>query len=207
MALVPTLGMPGAPAVLRLAIAVSLALSTVPLGGRTSPSLALLLSEVARCTPVAVVAAVALWVAAQTGSLVDELRGVKGRVSLPGLSEPASPLGALLALLASATFFAGGGAARVAMALQSAPALSVSGVVRSAEQLASGVTIAVAVAAPLLVAAIVVEVFGALLSRLASPAQLGSVVSPLKAVVTLGIVAVLFERLAVALGAVASGVP
>jgi type III secretory pathway component EscT len=206
--LVPTFSLAGLPGPVRLGIAVSLGLVAFPVGEAAGlPTLAALLNEAACGIPVALVAAGALWSAAQVGALADDLSGFKGRVSMPGLSEPSTPLSALMGLLASASFLAGGGAARVALALHNAPPLTVRMGVQVAGQLAAGTQVAVAIAAPLVVAGVAVEVLGALVSRLAMPAQLGSVVAPLKSVALLGILAVIFDRVAAVVGMMADVTP
>ena len=66
---------------------------------------------------------------------------------------------------------------------------------------------AVALGGPLLAASVVVEVAGALVARAASPAQVHAVLAPVRALVALAVLALVFGRLEAALGAVVARIP
>jgi type III secretory pathway component EscT len=78
---------------------------------------------------------------------------------------------------------------------------------RSVASLTHGIEIAVAVAAPIAVVAIVVEVGLALIARAANPAYLLPVFAPLKAVLVLGATLLLLDRMLELLVLVAARVP
>src|SRR6185437_42414 len=105
----------------------------------------------------------------------------------PVVEGAATPLGVPLSMLASAIFLATGGPARVVEALASRPPPD--------HPLVAAVTLAVALGGPLLVAAVVVEVAGALVARAAAPAQVHLLVAPLRALGTLAVTGVVLERL------------
>ena len=96
---------------------------------------------------------------------------------------------ALLVLLAAGT-------ARSETRLVSADNASGNPLVDAAVQIASGIEIAVAVAAPIVAAAVVIEVAGALIARAASPAFLQPVLAPLRSVLLLACAALMLDRMA-----------
>ena len=119
---------------------------------------------------------------------------------------PATPLGVLLSLLASAIFLATGGPSRVAMALALRP-LGAHPVLAAADDLVGGITVAVAVGGPLLAAAVVVEVAAAIVARAATPAQVHALLLPLRALGALAVMGVVLDRLASALAKVVEAAP
>jgi type III secretory pathway component EscT len=151
--------------------------------------------------PIAVAAAVPLWAATMAGGVADALRGANDVVPAPTVEGSATPMGVTLSLLASCMFFATGGPAHIAAALTRAE-LPPGAWTHVAEQLADGVTIAVALGAPLLAASVVVEVAGALIARAATPAQLHLVLAPLRALALLSVFALVFTAMSEALAVV-----
>jgi type III secretory pathway component EscT len=163
--------------------------------------------EVARGLPVALTAAITLWAATMAGGLVDDLRGGREQASLPTVERGATPLGALMAMLVAIVFLETGGPARVARALSN-PNLELHGpLLRAAANLVSGIELAIAVAAPVVVAAIVVEVASSLVARSANPAHLVPVFAPLRAIAILGVTALVLDRMVELLAEVASVTP
>jgi type III secretory pathway component EscT len=156
----------------------------------------LLLLEVARGTLVAIAAAIPLWSATMAGGIVDALRGSQDQTDIPTVEGRSSPLGALFSLLAAAIFLATGGPARVVGILLAPVTGAESAVARAAANLASGIGLATAVAAPLIAASLVVEVAGALIARAASPAQLSALLAPLRSLALLALTAILLDRMA-----------
>jgi type III secretory pathway component EscT len=208
--LVPAFGLRAfsAPAriVLGLALAACIAPALQPIAATTSWPVAAL-SEVARGVPVALTAAVALWAANMAGGLVDDLRGAREQAELPNVETGASPLGALFVMLTSIAFLESGGPARIASAL-ARPALEVMGPLQAAAlNLSNGIQIAVAVATPLVVASIVVEVASALVSRAANPAYVQPLLAPLRSLVILGVLALVLERMVALFGILAARAP
>jgi type III secretory pathway component EscT len=198
--LIPAFGLAAVPAPTRLVLGLSLGLCIAPALSESvhgsGPLLLALGREAFAGLPVALLASLSMYVAAAAGALVDDLRGARESVTLPTLPEPLPPIGVLFALLASIAFLETGGAARVAAALAS-PLLSSrfswSLVVRA---FAGAVELAFAIAAPLAVASVLLEAGSALIARAATPAFVGPVLAPLKSVALLGVLALVFERIA-----------
>jgi flagellar biosynthetic protein FliR len=209
--LVPAFGLRALPAPARAVLGLALAACIFPTAApidtdSTVPWIALALAEVARGLPVAVAAAVPLWAATMAGGVADALRGSLEMPSSPAVEGPATPLGILLSLLASAIFLATGGPSRVAMALALRP-LGPHPVLAAADDLVGGITVAVAIGAPLLAAAVVVEVAAAIVARAASPAQVHALLAPVRALGALAVMGVVLDRLATALAKVIEAAP
>jgi hypothetical protein len=115
-------------------------------------------------------------------------------------------MGVAMSLLASAIFLATGGPARVVTALCVRP-LDAHPVLAAADDLAGGITLAVALGGPLLAAAVVIEIAGALIARAAAPAQVHALIAPLRALGSLAIMGIVLERLAVALARAVEAAP
>ncbi|HEU4405162.1 MAG TPA: flagellar biosynthetic protein FliR [Polyangiaceae bacterium] len=207
LTLVPAFGLRALSAPARVAAALGLAACVAPAvaasaGPLPGGSWALGLGrEIARGLPVAIAAAVPLWAATMAGGVVDALRGAGEGPGLATLEGRTTPLGALFGLVAALGFLGSGGPARVAWALAAAPPPGAASALRIAAELREGVAVAVAIAAPLVAASVVVEVALALLARAASPTQVQALTAQVRSVALLGLVALLFERLAAALTA------
>jgi type III secretory pathway component EscT len=207
--IVPAFGLRALPApgrgVLALAIAAGIypALAPVALARPGVPWVVLALEQVLVGLPVAVAAAVPLWAATMAGGLVDALRGATDGATSPVVEGRAGSFGILLSLFASAAFLASGGAARAASAL----AASTSGgdpLLAAANDLAGGITLAVAIGGPLLAAAVVLEIAFALVARAASPAQIHALLAPVRALGLLAVVAIVLERVGALLASAAA---
>lgn len=198
--LVPAFGLSAVPAQTRLTLGLALGLCIAPAlsaevaGG--GPFVLALAREAFVGLPVALLASLSIYAAAMAGGLVDDLRGGRESVTLPALPEAMPPVAVLFALLASIAFLETGGAARVAGALSSPLLASRFSWSAVSQALAGSVELAFAIAAPLAVASVLLEVASALLARAASPAFIGPVLAPLKSVALLGILALVFERVA-----------
>ena len=209
--LVPAFGLRALPAPARAVMGLAFAAAVFPAVGPGVPStsqpwLLLLLLEAARGLPVALAAAVPLWAATMAGGILDALRGSQETATAPAVEGRATPLGVLLSLLGSAIFLASGGPARVAVALASRP-IGGNPLLAAAHDLVSGIELAVALGGPLLASAIVVELAAALVARAASPAQVHALLAPLRALATLAIVALVFERIATGLARAVQAAP
>jgi type III secretory pathway component EscT len=203
VALVPAFGLRALPAPARAILGLALAACIVPavtpipvMSAAPWPLLAVV--EAARGLPVAIAAAVPLWAATMAGGVADALRGSQEAPSAATVEGPATPTGVALSLLASAMFLATGGPARVVTALAARqdaahPLLAATG------DLVNGITLAVALGGPLLAAAVVVEIAGAVVARAASPAQVQALIAPLRALGTLAVTGIVLDRLAGAL--------
>ncbi|MET0594087.1 MAG: hypothetical protein ABW133_15410, partial [Polyangiaceae bacterium] len=88
-----------------------------------------------------------------------------------------------------------GGPAHVVGLLVAPPDVT-NGVARAAANLAAGIGIATAIAAPISAAALVIEVAGALVARAASPAHLSALLAPVRSLALLALSALLLDRLA-----------
>jgi type III secretory pathway component EscT len=209
--LVPALGLRALPAparaVMGLAFAASMFPALVPVASSAAqPWPVLALVEAGRGLPVALAAAVPLWAATMAGGLADALRGSQETLNAPTVEGRATPLGVPFSLLACAIFLATGGPARVvgALALRAPPTHPL---LAAADDVVGGIQIAVAIGGPLLAAAVVVEIAAALIARAASPAQVHALLAPLRALGTIAVLAVVFERLATALAKVVQAAP
>jgi type III secretion protein T len=156
----------------------------------------LFLLELMRGTLVAIAAAVPLWSATMAGGIVDVLRGAEGQAELPTVEGRASPIATLFSLLAAVIFLANGGPAHVVGLLVGPPPDLGSGVARAAANLASGIGIATAIAAPLIAASLVLELASALVARAASPAHLSALLGPIRSLALLALTALLLDRMA-----------
>ncbi|HEX9296036.1 MAG TPA: flagellar biosynthetic protein FliR [Polyangiaceae bacterium] len=200
VAIVPAFGLRALSAPLRAAAALLFALLLIPavrpLAVGPTPFPVLLLIELLRGTVVALGAAIPLWAATMAGGVVDALRGAQDPAMMPTVEDRATPLAVLFSLLSATLFLATGGPARVVAVLATAPPAIENGLARAAHDLATGIGIAVAIAAPLLAASIMIEVAGALMARAASPAHLHAFLAPVRSLALLVLTAVLFERIA-----------
>jgi type III secretory pathway component EscT len=196
--IVPAFGLSAVALPIRLGLAAALALAAAPalrpIAADGSPFVVALLREAASGLPVAIGAAAILWAAVMAGGLADDLRGGREAPEVPLLDEPAPPLSALFGLFAAIGFIEVGGVARLAEAL-AAPEAQVTWAA-AAQRLAACIGIAVAIAAPLLVAALLVEIAGALVARSASPAYVLPLLAPLRSVAVLAVLWVSFDRVA-----------
>lgn len=198
--LVPAFGLSAVPAQTRLTLGLALGLCIAPAlsaeVGNGGPFVLALAREAFVGLPVALLASLSIYVAAMAGGLVDDLRGGRESVTLPALPEAAPPVAVLFALLASIAFLETGGAARVASALSSPLLSSRFSWSAVSQAFAGSVELAFAIAAPLAVASVLLEAASALIARAATPAFIGPVLAPLKSIALLGILALVFERVA-----------
>jgi flagellar biosynthesis protein FliR len=207
--LVPAFGLKALPTAARTVLAVLLAVAIFPalppVRASDGSFWVQLLREVWRGVPVAVAAAVPLWAATMAGGVADALRGSSDTTAAPTVEGNATPMGITFSLLACSMFFATGGPAHIAAALAGPPP-PFGAVERASLDLTNGITIAVALGAPLLAASVVVEVAGALIARAATPAQLHLLLAPLRALTLLGVLALVVPKMSEALAAVVAHV-
>jgi len=204
LVIVPAFGLRALSAPVRAAAALVLSAVIVPAIRPASGALPwppLLLFELARGTLVAVAAALPLWSATMAGGIVDALRGAQDQVDAPTVEGRPSPLGALFALLAATIFLGTGGPARLVGILVSPPPSLESGLARAAANLASGIGLAIALAAPLVAASLILELAGALVARAASPAHLSALLAPVRSLALLALTAIVLDRMAALLAA------
>jgi type III secretory pathway component EscT len=210
VAIVPAFGLKALPApargVIALALGVSIfpALTGVVVAHGSEPWPLLALEEILRGLPIALGAAIPLWAATMAGGLVDTLRGAQDQTSFATVEGRVSPLGVPFALLASAIFLGTGGPARVVTELASRE-LAPHPVLAAANDLVHGIGLAVAIGGPLLAAALVLEIAGALVARAASPAQVHLLIAPLRALGLLAVIGIVLDRIAAVLALAIAG--
>jgi type III secretory pathway component EscT len=209
--LVPAFGLRALPVPARALIAFVLAASVFPALGSAAPTSLLpwpllIIVEVVRGLPLALSATIPLWAATMAGGVVDALRGSQETLTLPTVEGRPTTLGALISLLGCAIFLATGGPARATAAL-GAGAIAADPLLAAANDIVGGIALAVALAGPILAAAVVVEIAAALVARAASPAQVHALLAPIRAVGILAILAVVLERLAAALSRAIAAAP
>lgn len=203
IAIVPAFGLRALPAparaVLALGMAAVIAPALRPIAENEAPWALRLLLEAAHGLPIAIAAAIPLWAATMVGGVIDALRGANEPLSAPSVEGRPTPLGVVFSLTAGLIFLGTGGPARLASAL-AAPRFDIADpLTRAAHDLAGGISIAIALATPLIAASLIVEVAGALVARAASPAQLHSWLAPLRGLALLAMAALFFDRIAHAL--------
>jgi type III secretory pathway component EscT len=199
VAVVPAFGLRALPAPARVTLAVAIGASVAPalvgIPAAHAPWPVALLGEMAKGVPVALTAAVALWAAGMAGGAVDDLRGGRETVALPHVEPGSTPTGALLSMLIAIVFLEGGGPARIASALARPDLAFGAPLLGAAHALVGGIELAIAVATPVLVASIVVEVTSALVARAASPAFIQPLLAPVRSLVLLAVAALVLERM------------
>ncbi|HEV8549929.1 MAG TPA: flagellar biosynthetic protein FliR [Polyangiaceae bacterium] len=196
--LVPAFGLGGVAVPIRvvlglgMGVAVAPGLAAVPVHGL--PFWFVFLREAAHGLPVALATSAALWAAVMAGGLVDTLRGARDTVELPVLEEPSSPFAVLFGLFVGLGFLEAGGAERLVRALAE-PRSTVTFAV-AATRLADSIGVAVALAAPLVAGAVLLELGSALLARAASPAYVAPLLAPLRALGVLVVAWLVLARIA-----------
>jgi type III secretory pathway component EscT len=199
VALIPAFGLRAFPAPARATLALALAAVVAPgIPGLAPDGTAwpvALAVEVARGLPVALAASASLWAATMAGGVIDDLRGARESSALPTVEAGATPLGALMAVLVALVFLESGGPARVVAALASPDLAFSEPLAAAARNLVSGIGLALAVATPVLVASIVIEVASSLVARAASPAFIQPLLAPLRSLGLLAVTAVVLERM------------
>ena len=197
LTLVPMFGLSAVAMPIRIVLGATMAAAIAPALARSgddgTPLWFAILREAARGVPVALATAVFLWIAVMVGGLADNLRGGRESEELPLLEEPGSPFSVLLAMLVSLAFLQTGGAERLA-ALLSEPRLHVTWAI-AAERLVQSLSLAVAIATPLLAGSVLLEIAGAFIARAASPAYVLPLLAPLRSLGVLLLVWVSLDRI------------
>lgn len=197
VALVPAFGLRATPVSFRVAMGLLLGASVVPALASDVPDgpwVRALLYALWAGLPVALGAALPIWIASMAGGIMDAVYGGSDSTTLPVLEGRRGIWGTLWGLLACFGFLATGGPARVAMAVVEPP--KVGEVVAIVLGITSGVTIAASIAAPMLVGAVMVEIAIALVARAATPASLAAVLGMGRSALLVLLGALFFERIA-----------
>jgi len=203
LAIVPAFGLRALPTpargVLGIALAAGIypALEPIVVERAQTPWFLLAIEQIILGLPVALAAAIPLWAATMAGGMVDSLRGAQEGSGLAVVEgNKASPIAILLSLLASIVFLSTGGPARIATALARTTTLGDHPLLAASNALVAGIGLAVGIGAPLLAAAVVLEIAFALIARAASPSQVHALLAPLRALGLLAIIAIVIERVA-----------
>ncbi len=208
VALVPAFLPQGVGAGPRAAVGLSLCVvllpEVVPHGG-VAPGWSELVLRFFRGCTLAVSASIAMWTAQMVGALWDELRGARDSGKALLAQAPSGPLGTLVSLFVAMTFLHLGGASLLLGRLAASPLPSRPVVLGVVENLTAGVSVALALATPLLVTQVLLEVTLALLARAASPVSLSASLAAARAVVLLAVAGLLGERLLSVLALVGLG--
>jgi len=182
--LVPAFGLGGVAAPVRVVLGLALGACAAPalhvLDGDGLPFWIAFAREAFGGVPIALATAATLWAAVMAGGVLDTLRGACESTAVPVLEESSSPFGVMFGLLVAVGFLEAGGAERLARALAE-PHLTTT-FAAAAERLAAATGLALAIAAPLVVGAVLLEIGGALVARAASPAYVVPLVSALRAI-------------------------
>ena len=199
LALVPAFGLRALPSPVRIGLGLALALTIAPalepIAAQPRPFALSLLVEFAKGLPVALSAATLLWVATMTGGLIDDLRGAHEPALMPSVEQGSTALGAMFAMLTAILFLESGGPARVAAALADPELGYASPLARATSNLAASVELAIAIAGPIVAAAIVIELVSALIARAITPAFIQPLLQPLRSLVLLGVAAIALDRM------------
>lgn len=210
IAIVPAFGLRALPTaargILGLALAAAIYPALIPIAHEGGPWIVLALGEIVRGLPVAIAAAIPLWAATMAGGLVDTLRGAQDGSGIAVVEGRAGSFGILLSLVASVVFLGTGGPAHVVGSLAKG-AFEPNAAIGIAHALVGGLGLAVAIAAPLLAAAVVLELAFALVARAATPAQVHALLAPLRALGLVAVVAVVLERLSAFMAVAVRTVP
>jgi type III secretory pathway component EscT len=194
---VPAFGLAAVAVPIRVVLGATMAVAVAPqlraVAAADVPLPLLLVTEAARTVPLALATSALLWAAVMAGGLVDNLRGARENAELPLLDEPGAPFSALFGLLMAIAFLETGGASRLAVAL-SEPRLAATWAV-GAERLSHAMGLAVALAAPLAIGSVLVELTAGLIARAASPAFVLSLLAPLRSLALLVLVWLSLDRI------------
>lgn len=195
--LVPAFGLSAVALPIRALLGATLAVSIAPglshVAADGAPLWVAFGREVLVGLPIALATSSLLWAAVMAGGLADHLRGGSESTELPVFEEALPPLSTLFGLLAAVAFLETGGAERLVLAL-SEPSSRVT-FAAAAEKLARAVSLAVAIAAPLLAGSVLIELAGALVARAAAPAYVAPLLAPLRSLALLFLCWLALDRL------------
>jgi flagellar biosynthetic protein FliR len=199
--IVPAFGLGIVPASLRWAMALALAVAIAPgiqpaSAGPMAPWPALLAAEALRGVSMAVAASIALWAATVAGGVADTASRGTRLVAIDGPSgRRATPVATLLGLAAAIVFLEGGSAARLVARASHLDPFHVSAFSRVALDLAAGIAIGSSIGAPVLVAALGVDMANGIVARDRGGPSFESLFAPLRTVVVLVVTAALLDRM------------
>jgi type III secretory pathway component EscT len=197
---VPAFGLGLLPASLRAAMALAFAVSVAPALHPSGVQLAapwpaVLFAEALRGVPIALSAAVALWVASVAGGVADTAGRATRLGAIDGPAERATPLSTLFGLLAAVVFLSNGSAARLVARLSEAGPFTSTAVGRAAFDVATGIGLGASIGAPILVAALCMDVAIGVVARERSALSFDALYPPLRTALVLIATAALLDRM------------
>lgn len=183
------------PASLRSAIALALTVAALPgvMSLDVEPSVALLTLSVLDGVAVAIPAALGIWIATMAGDLFDELGGAFGRFTTNLLGIERSATGTLFGFVAILVFLTQGGTSKLATAMTLPLGATNFGFERLLQAVSTGIGLSVTLAAPLVVAQLVLQLGGLLATKVSSSEALRVLVLPIQGLLRLILLAVFFE--------------
>jgi len=199
--IVPAFGLGLLPGSLRAAMALALAVGIAPALHPSAvvlaaPWPAVLAAEALRGVPIALSAAISLWVAAVAGGIVDNANRATRLSAVDGpAARGATPFSTLFALLAAIVFLGNGSAARLVSRLAEQGPFSAGALGRAAFDVAAGIGLGASIGAPVLLAALAFDVATGIVARERAALSLEDVYAPLRAAVVLVATAALLDRM------------
>jgi flagellar biosynthetic protein FliR len=197
---VPAFGLGLLPASLRVAMALAFAVGIAPAlhptdVELTAPWPAVLVAEALRGVPIALTAAVALWVASFAGGVVDRSGRATRLAVIDGPGAQLTPLSTLFGLLAAVVFLSNGSAARLVARLSEAGPFTSSALGRAAFDVATGIGLGASIGVPVLIAALALDVAVGIVARERSALSFEALYPPLRTAVVLIATAALLDRM------------
>jgi type III secretory pathway component EscT len=196
--LVPAFGLSAVALPIRVTLGAAIAVANTPaivaVPADSAPLFVALGREALRGLPLALATSALLWAAMMAGGLADNLRGGRESAELPLFDEPLPAFSVLFGLLVAIAFLESGGAERLALALAAPPAEGHTFAL-AVERLVRAVSLAVAIAAPLLAGSVLLEIAGAFVARAAAPAYVLPLLAPLRSLGVLCLCLLALERI------------
>jgi flagellar biosynthetic protein FliR len=211
--IVPAFGLGLLPVSLRVSMALALSIGIAPaltpsLTTLRAPWPALLGAELLRGVPVALSAAIVLWASAVAGGIVDSAGRATRLAATDGPFGPRlTPFSTLFGLGAAIVFLGNGSAARLVARLADAGPFTSGALGRAAADLAAGIGLGASVGAPVLVAALAVDVATGIVARERSALSVEELFAPLRTLVVLVATAALLDRMLAAVVLLSPGAP
>jgi type III secretory pathway component EscT len=198
---VPAFGLGVLPPPLRAAMALGLAVGIAPALSPVAvfsplPWPALLAAEALRGLPIALSAAISLWVAVIAGGVADTAGRASRFVREGGpIDRRATPFATLLGLGAAIVFLENGSAARLVARLADEPPFATAALAHAALDLAAGIGLGASIGAPLLVAALGIDVANGIVARERASLSVEELFAALRTLVVLVATAALLDRM------------
>jgi len=211
--IVPAFGLGLLPPSLRAAMALALVVGVAPAlvpapAALAAPWPALLAAEALRGVPIALSAAISLWVATVAGGVVDAAgRGTRPSAEAGLFGPRSTPLATLFGLGAAIVFLGNGSAARLVARLGREGVFTTGALERAALDLSAGIGLGASIGAPVLVAALAADVASGIVARERAALSLEHFFPPLRTLFVLVATAALLDRMLEAVVLLAPGSP